>query len=253
MQVSTIPTEPVEAPAYRLYTPGQVALAALLGAPLAGAILVAFTFKRLGRLRAAKAALILGALGTAMAFVVGWLLPDRIGYTIKSLPWVFATYYIAKGFLEPLVAAHMRAGGKRASWWAAAGIGAATGVLILLVGFAGVLLFEPNPECVTFESGDEVYYEGDATKEDAHRLGEALKEQGFFGTEPGKAVYLSKGHEGIALSFVLKAGAWNETETQQSARAMCRNISANVFGGQPVEIRLCDEFLGVKKKLSTVP
>lgn len=253
MQVATVSTEPVEAPAYRLYTPGQVALATVLGAPLAGAILIAFTFKRLGRRRAAGAALILGAIGTVFAFVVTWFLPDRIGYALTSLPWVFATYYIAKGFLGPLVATHMRAGGKKASWWAAAGIGAATGGLILLVVFGGILLFEPDPECVTFESGDEIYYEGDATKEDAQRLGEALKEQGFFGTEPGKSVYLSKGQEGIALSFVLKAGAWNETETQQSGRRMCQRLSANVFGGQPVEIRLCDEFLRVKKKLSTVP
>jgi hypothetical protein len=247
----------MEAPAYRLYTPGQVALATMLGAPIAGTILMALTFKRLGRRRAAGAALILGAIGTALACAIGWVLPDRIGYVLPSLPWVFATYYFAKGFLGPLVAAHMRAGGKNASWWAAAGIGAATGGLILLVVFlvvfGGILLFEPDPECVTFEPDDEVYYEGDATKEDAQRLGEALKELGFFGTEPGKAVYLSEGHEGIALSFVLKAGAWNEAETQQSVRTMCQYISANVFGGQPVEIRLCDDFLRVKKKLSTAP
>ena len=83
--------EPVNAgklPSFKLYTPGHVAWATFLGAPLAGSMLLAMNYRRLGEPTSAAIALVGGFLGNA------------------AMGLVFARLFQRWGRVAPLVVAH---------------------------------------------------------------------------------------------------------------------------------------------------
>jgi hypothetical protein len=124
-----------------LYTANQVALAAFLGTPLGGAVVIASNERRLGRPRAALLALGLGVLALAALAGIALLLPD--GVPSVGLGWlpVLAIRAIAQKRQRALVDAHLAAGGRRASSWAAAGIGLACLVAAAVSVFAIAIVF----------------------------------------------------------------------------------------------------------------
>ena len=240
------PTSP--APTYKLYSPGQIGLAAFLGTPLAAAILVYRDLKRLGDPLRARNALLLGLGTTAMLMVLAFTLPDAIG---RPLPGIFAVAYwqLAKGQVGPRFQAHLVARGAKESGWAAAGV-----ALLVAVGVAAVIvpiaLFAPDTAPhVDFGAEQIVYFEKGATEADARQLGEALKEQGFFAGKSGKDVYVEKTSDGVLVSFIVSDGAWDRTEIIAGFTVLRDELQASAFKGRHVAIGLCDDWKRVKKTI----
>jgi hypothetical protein len=110
-------------PAVALYTPNQVALAAFLGTALGGTVVLALNERRLGRQRAAVVSVLLGVLATVVILGLAFVLPKNFpGAPLGLLP-LLVLRGIAQKRQRAFVDAHIAAGGKRASSWAAAGIG----------------------------------------------------------------------------------------------------------------------------------
>jgi len=138
----SIPAEARPA-ALRLYSQWQVFVAAFIGSTLAGGVLLAINFKRLGQSRRAAAALGLGALALVVLFAVGAVADaNNPGRSRTSLPLAsaFACYGIARGVQGQPYKLNVGNGGGRESWWKAIGWAVAGMLLVLVVVVALVML-----------------------------------------------------------------------------------------------------------------
>ena len=132
-------------PSYKLYSVKSIALATFLGSPVAGGLIMAINFKRLGRFTAAIHAVVWTAVFTAMILMSDFFLPDEvqvpnIAYVVVQ---VIAMYYLAKSLQGPAVETHQGRSGSLASAWAAAGIGIAVGAIVVGV-IVGVVILLPE-------------------------------------------------------------------------------------------------------------
>lgn len=123
-------------------------------------------------------------------------------------------------------------------------------IILVLVGIVafGVIRFGGFwPESghgtrLAFTDKEEIYYRG-VSEDEARRLGQGLKELGVFNHTSRKTVQLTRRDGRYAVSFVIQGGAWHDEDQCDSVWFTCLKLSARVFNGQPVEVRLCDEHL----------
>ena len=94
-----------------------------------------------------------------------------------------------------------------------------------------------------------VYYEFDATKDDAVTLGNYLQKIGFFGSEGPKDVRIGKISNVYTVSFPLVEDAWNDDEIIFLFTQLRNELAENVFKGATVEIKLCNVFNTPKKTI----
>ena len=235
-----------DAPVWSLYDYRAVGVAAFFGSPLAGSILMAVNNRRLGRTAAAVMAAGAGTVVTALLLVLAFAVSSD---AMRALPIVLmvATMYSAKGLQGAAVEQHVKRGGRLASRWAAFGIGIAVLALIASVVFA-IVFAENTPEKVTIGAKDEIEYSGKATAQDARALGQALKAEGFL-QDRGVTVLLSRGADGATVSFVVKAGLWDDAKYVAAFEQVARGVAPSV-GGLPMKMRLVDSSEEVKKEVS---
>ena len=235
---------PPPIPAYRLFNADSVGLATFLGTPIAGGILMAVNYRRLGKGGKAAAVLLIALLVTALALVFGYLVPQGVS-ALVAVGLFLGARTAAKALQGAAVEQHVRQGGKLGSKWAAAGLGIA--LLAIVVGGYLLVYSALNPK-VQIGTKDEVYYSGSATQQDAQKLGAALKTTGFL-SDRGASVFLSKGNGGTVVSFVVKEGIWNDPAMVASFEEIGRQIAPSV-GGFPIQVRLIDSARAVKKEVT---
>lgn len=118
--------------AVALYSANQVALATFFGTVLGGSIVLALNERRLGRSQAALVAVALGVLGTVVTVGLAFILPDGAPSAPFGLVSILALRAIAARRQQALFDQHVGFGGKRASSWAAFGIGLASLVAVFV-------------------------------------------------------------------------------------------------------------------------
>jgi hypothetical protein len=136
-------------PDYKLYSPGSIVLATFFGSPVAGGIVMAINYKRLGRLVAAVHAVVWTVVFTAAIITVAMILPDDVHIPNSAfvVPQLIAMYFLAASLQGRDLEEHQRRGGLRASAWGAAGIGVLVGVAIAVMVFGtifGVVMLSPE-------------------------------------------------------------------------------------------------------------
>lgn len=136
-------------PAYSLYTPGQVTLATFLGAPVAGSVLLAVNARRLRSRPSPGLTVVCGVAGTLVLFALAYLLPDNVPATAVPAGYTVAMFQVARQLQGSRVNNHLAAGGRKRSWWTAAGIGLASMVLVLLVALAIAALLPDDASIFT--------------------------------------------------------------------------------------------------------
>lgn len=92
---------------------------------------------------------------------------------------------------------------------------------------------------------DHIYYFGTATAAQAQALADSLKAQGYFQGK-GADVFLAKQSDGIALSFVVGDGVWDDAEMVASFEKIAR-AAAPAVDGLPIKLHLENTSLEVKK------
>ena len=243
-------TEPK--PPYKLYSTKAVGLATFLGAPLAGAAVMAINYRRLGRKRAAWRALTLGVLGTGAITAIALAVPDswpRSAAYAPSLVGFLAMLTIADSLQGPDLKEHARRRGDKASLWKAAGIGLASMALVLVIAVGIVFLTsEDLGKKINVTAVEEVYYTKQATRTDAVQLGDLLKAMGFFTGQHEKTVVLRRTSESTTVAFVVSDGAWDRPEIIGFFRTVGEKV-ADLGWKKPVVIQLCDPHLNVKKEI----
>lgn len=247
-------------PAYKLHDAASVGLATFLGGPLAGTILMASNYRKLGQGSKGFLALLVGAAASAGEIY--------IGLTSTKNPWIatlllFAvTWFAAYELQGNAIKTHVAWGGRLASKWGAVGTAIVT-ALILGCALIGYLYYtgqwqkfvakvetqlnqvQTPQNTVTIGTKDQVIYSGTATKNDATALGNELKTAGYF-QDRGVSVVLNKGTNGTTISFVVGDGIWNQAGMLSSFEEVARNAAPSV-GGLPVQMQLMNSNQDVEK------
>ncbi|MEM6688095.1 MAG: hypothetical protein AAF664_01625 [Planctomycetota bacterium] len=120
---------------FTLYSPGQMAWATFLGAPVAGCILLALNYARLGNSGASRISIGMGVVATCLLLGISFFLPDEAPSSILAIAYTFAVYQLAKSLQGSDFQHHLSEGGTRGSSWIATGVG----ILCMLAIFVAVI------------------------------------------------------------------------------------------------------------------
>ncbi len=227
-----------------LYDANAVAIATLAGAPVAGASLMALNYRRLGHRGQATWTLLVGIAATVLALWLGTLVP-RYASIPFSLILILSMRTIAAQLQGKAVASGVSAGARRGSRWKAFSVGITWLCLLILLVFAPMYYYGIRNR-VLIGARDEIYFTGTATREDALKLGEALKKGGYF-QDLGASVFLDRDRDGATLSLVEQEGIWDQPDMLFSAEEVAREV-APAIGGFPVRVRLVNSNQEVKKQ-----
>lgn len=163
-----------------LFSTRQVGVAAFLGGPLGGSWLMYKNFFALGNKPQCRLALWGSVLLTmALAVIVLWLPTDFPNPIIPAVTvagfggWFYLT-------LDADFQVHQENDGPQGSWWAAVGLGVVSLIATLLLVTAIALAVPILPVNHVQHGPSIVYYEGDATRENAEHLGDFLADLGVF-------------------------------------------------------------------------
>ena len=248
--MGTLPDATPRGPEYRLFDSGAVGTAAFICCPLAGAILIAVNYGRLGRAGKGVLAVILGLIATALNILIRWNWKtssgslDRLEYDAFEILFLVVTWLctwkIAKEEQGDAVEEHAARGGQLGSRWTAFGVGIATLTGLVVVGGAVISVYQYR-KVVIVGPKDQVMYSGLATKAAAMALGNALRSDDYF-QDRGASVLLNKGFGGTTISFVVQNGVWDQPGMLSSFEELAREVAPTV-GGLPVQVRLVNSNL----------
>jgi hypothetical protein len=241
--MGTHPEATPRGPEYRLFDAGAVGLAAFIACPLAGAILIAVNYVRLGKTGKGVLAIFVGLILTALNILIKWNWNtssgslERLEYDAFEILFLGAlwlcTWKIAKEEQGEAVEEHMARGGQLGSRGTAFGVGIAT--LTVAVATVGAVQYR---KILVIGTKDQVIYSGLATKANAMALGNALKSDGYL-QERGASVLLDKGFGSTTISFTLQDGVWHQAGMLASFEELARQVAPTV-GGFPVQVNLVD-------------
>lgn len=124
----------------KLYSPGQIAWATFLGAPIAGCWLLALNYRRFDDAMAANRALIFGSIGTILLLALAFFLPERFPNFVLPAAYTFGMYQYAKTLRGKVYMDRLSNDCRKGSGWVATGIGILCSIVILVVLFAVVLI-----------------------------------------------------------------------------------------------------------------
>jgi hypothetical protein len=236
---------------YRLFKPTAISLATFLGSPIAGSIVMAINYKRMGRKSTAGKAVALGFLGTVALGALASVLPAGFPAIVPAIAGLAVMGTLAKALQEDEFRAHVAAGGAVASNWRAAGVAVVVSISLLVMIFAGVFLLDTREDFlfdareddhrVEFANRQTVVYSGLATESDARTLGTSLQEAGFFGEKKNaKTVLLSRNQSQVVVAFVVQEGAWDKPDVQAAFKTLAGKAARDGLGF-PLELELLDQ------------
>ena len=234
-------------PTVTLYDPVTVRFATLLGGPLAGSLVLAVNYKRLGKASLGILTFVLGIVFMALLIKLDINIPQ--GATIGvALALAFGAQALAVCLQGSNIDAHIQAGGKVGSRWFGAALGLAglvlTLALIFSTAFMGALMGSTR---LAVGVNGEILYSGKATASEASALGEALKKDGIFQTSVQQTVIFSKKPEGTILAFGMKDGMWDDPQMVSGIEQIGRD-AAPAIGGLPITLRMLNSAGVVKKE-----
>lgn len=250
VNAATLPLAYATAPAaqYPLYSPGAVGLATFVGAPVAGAAIMAMNYRRLGRPAAANKVILWGVAGTAALIALGFALGNHApGIPLAFVP-VAVMLQLARSLQGGAFSQHKAAGGKVASLWKAFGVGAASLVAVLAVIFAIAItadLASPSNKRLSVGTS-EILYSGSATHADAQALADALTRDGYFRSGNAATVLLARNGNGTTLQFVVNEAAAQNDSTIAIFTALAQDVAPSI-GGKPITMELVSPQMKVLK------
>lgn len=241
-------------PTYRLYDTTAIGIAAFFGAPIAGTALMAINYRRLGRHKDAVTIFLAGLLVTAAVAAALFNLPQWVTGAIPILLFT-VTYQMGKNLQGPIIARHINQGGELSSRWAAFGLSVVCCMALVAVIFSGTLAYLIGSTAVhnartlvMIGQHDNIFISGTATKQDALKLGDALKQAGYF-KDRGISALLDKSANDTIVSFTVQDGTWNQPDMVAAFEEVGREVAPSV-GGMPIKVRLVDAARDVKKEMN---
>ncbi|MEW5849056.1 MAG: hypothetical protein AB2A00_09585 [Myxococcota bacterium] len=243
------PEEPKpSAPDHALHSPAAIGLAALIGTPLAGGLLLSANDEALGRSARGTRLLVACCLVSAGMAVMWMFFREQMPWMV--VPPVSGALLYALAFLLHGTAyqEHVKAGGATRSWGAALGAGGM--VLAMLGGGAhlfGTIVFSSASGNVMIKPQQLVYYDEGALRPDALKVGGFLARTPypgdpapFFNGDHPSDVKVLKPKGRWTVQFVLRQGAWEDAKTRAGYEQLAALMRDELFPGQPLDLHLTD-------------
>ncbi|MBI2901538.1 MAG: hypothetical protein HYY17_15245 [Planctomycetes bacterium] len=98
----------------------------------------------------------------------------------------------------------------------------------------------PEGKMVAIGNNETIYAANGATEEDARALGNALTEYGLLDGTSGGTFQVAKDGTGWVIRAMIRNGGWDDARLRAYYARLCRHLSAALWAGAPVELRLCD-------------
>lgn len=125
----------------RLFSVGQIVLATLLGAPLAGCLLLAANYRQLGKSAAAWQAVAAGIVSTIVLMIVSFWLPEKFPGSLLPAVYCVTMRQTVIQLQGGAIDNYLKDGGK-GSWAIAVAIGIVSLIVILGIVFGFVMMFD---------------------------------------------------------------------------------------------------------------
>src|SRR5258708_4459455 len=128
----------------KLFSVAQITLAAFLGSPIAGCLLLARNYRELGKGGAAWQALFAGTASSILVFLLAFCLPENFPNMALPFAYCFGLRQLAKYLQGEAIYNHFMTGGRRGSWviTIVMGLGCLAVIFVLLFG----LIIVMNPQ-----------------------------------------------------------------------------------------------------------
>jgi len=123
-------------PEHKLYQISGVVIATLFGGVLAGGILMAVNYKRMGKPQCVIPTIAISIVTLLCAIFLSYILPERFPSLLLSIPQLIAISYLMKNLQEASINHHTHNGGLMESNWLAFGISLVVMLLVLAVSVA---------------------------------------------------------------------------------------------------------------------
>ena len=243
-----LPMGVVVVPTYKLYAPGQMALATFLGTPIAGTLLLGRNFSKLGKRGAAWTSYVLGVLATAFLIAVAILVPRFPG--MMGLGSIAVIWTLGSTMQGPQYQRHLECGGRRASSWAAIGISLLSTLIVFAIVVGGVVVYEYRSIPPKVElGGGEVYHADGTTEAQARSVALHLVEVEYFDGQPA-SVSIAKEGGRYTATFTLTPESIEEHSTRVFFGDLAEPLSRKVFDGEPLDLYLANEYSERKHKIA---
>jgi hypothetical protein len=231
-------------PNYRLYSPAMILVAAFLGFPIAGFLLIGANYRALGRKGASWGAWTGGVLLTVGIMVAAYLLRQHVSIYFFSGIGVLGTYWIAVRLQGSAYAEHVSSGGRTSpAWKVAVVVGVVLTFFFCFQGFAHWLARVTDmPPLVKVTVGGRITVNGGegTTEAEARAVGEALLTVPWY-ADRQRDCGLERKDPGHALSFILKPGTWDKPENIARFQEIARTLNRRLPNLGPWEVRLRDQ------------
>ncbi len=236
-------------PEYKLYSQKSINIATGMGSIIAGSFFLASNLKKLGRSDEVLQTYILGVVSFAIIIFSLIKIPmaDKIPGVLIQLIQVGIIYLFANYKIGSDLNAHDEKKGSFYSNWRTTGISLLLLPLVIGVLIGVNLLGETK---VDFGNDQFVYYEYEATEENAKTLGNYLLKIEFFGSDTPIDVTIRKVENDIDIKFILADDSWLNPEVVNFFSLVRQELIRDVFKGENVNIILCDVFSNAKKTIS---
>jgi hypothetical protein len=130
------PVLPATVPGSKLFSVGQITLATFFGAPVAGCLLLAQNYRALGKDSAALQSLVIGIASTILLIAIFSCLPDSVPGKGVALGSCIGMRQVVAQLQGSIIDNHLKAGGRKGSWWIAFAVGVGCSVAVLGLIFA---------------------------------------------------------------------------------------------------------------------
>ncbi len=240
---------PDDIPTFTLHPVRGVVWAAFWGSFLAGGIVMAINYWRMGRKPQALIMLVTAAVVTVFTFAIIIVLPEdtNIPNFVFAVPQVIAAAAAANALQGAQIRNHSRKGGKVASAWPSVGIGILCILFLMTSLFGTLILLDSSYGTVITLGNDEIYYTGDATEEDALKVAGILLEWEYFGSNGATAQVKAVSGQ-YTISLVLAENAWEDPEVKAVFTMIGRDLVASGLP-TPLTIQLCDDCIEPQETL----
>ncbi|MEM8816918.1 MAG: hypothetical protein AAGE85_13915 [Pseudomonadota bacterium] len=227
-----------------LHSANQVSVAAFLGGAFAGGWLMSRNFAAVDDQAQRKKSMAGGLLLSAVfAFAAMWL---PTGFPNSTIPAVtvatFTAWYHFR--LKSVFAAHLEDGGAKASWWKTIGLSLLALIPTFIIFLLVIFLVPVLPANHIKDGANVIYYEGDATRQDAASLAGFFRETGVFDDDEAWELTLIFPNDEpqlavIALTFPEDIEG---TPTHDYVKALATLLDEEKYPGKEVEIRAQNAF-----------
>ena len=228
----------------RSFSIGQVSGAAAFGGPIAGGWLLFKNIQSSGDPDSARSALFFSAGFLVLLTLLASYLPTDFPKSIGPAVLGGGYYYWYKQAFNRQYSEHIGAGGEKASNWKVIWAVAVALPVSIVVMFVVTIVVPITPMNYLSVGENSIYYEGDANREDAVRLGRFLTEQGVFygsvGWEIGVDFPRGRSDE-VFLKAPMEAPT-KESDSYLAIQELVGEAESQLYPGKQVTFTVLNEF-----------